>query len=375
MATIGEQSRSSLSPTPEKPKTTSAPGHYAAGSLSTTLDHTQRNRLAHYSWIEEATRDHHHAQTDNRPQMTSPRVPPGEHKLIVLELDSRLATMSRKAILNHLDELQPIIDAYLGTNAPDQHDWIGQQPKTQQDSLQWLMDINMQLTTTAWYSVKDHAETLAHLLDEGPPHIWSYGTLARAVVEAATTYCYLSDLTKPTPLRLIRTAAQYMAGRQEDYKLRTHPNPLADQGHHHALEEFNDHLTKAGIEPLLNKKSQPIGYQRDGHSAQLNWSVTGESEKWHEHYKAPYRLTSAITHSAWWMLAHSMFKEDNWMGVKINPDNLATAVALTLDSMTGMARASGKGHQDDAVTKLRTKTTLRIKSIQDRADGSTSDMP
>jgi hypothetical protein len=270
-------------------------------------------------------------------------------------------------VLNRqLTDVHPIISSHLGTRVPEVTDWIGGQHHSQREPLRWIQDMSTHICVTLSSNAIDNTFALIDLLDqpENKLHEWAYLTIARAVAESATLFAHLTDREVLPEQRLLRSAAMVIQGRLDEAKL------VRDLDDGDALARNGDEWTrllarieKAGMQLRRNRKDDIIGVQRGTEYASLNVNITEESARRFTRAVAPYRIASAVTHSAWWYLASSMTREGDQMVVKLDINNMVNSVVIVLDALEVMAAACAGPEQSDVSTKFSATTDRRVQIV------------
>lgn len=285
--------------------------------------------------------------------------------------DRKFIDRSCKMLRRQVDQASPIINTFTGSRVAAVGEWIDGQPHKQREALRCFQDMSTQMAVALAANAIDNTEALADALDEpdGRIRVWAYLTLARAVVEAAVQFAHLTD-TNTTPMqRILRAAAMVHDGLDEQRKL---VNEFNDQDARERAAQDRDlwdwRTAKAHIDFLVSDKGKRTGVERDGETANIGINVTDQSVRRMARNIAPYRIGSAVTHSAWWFLATSLPREEDRMIPTPDPNILINAVSLTLESFEVIATACASPAQQDAVDGLRLATDKRMHILLKYAD-------
>ncbi|WP_156479183.1 hypothetical protein [Kocuria palustris] len=254
--------------------------------------------------------------------------------------------------------------------------WPSTIPESQQQSLTVLSNWGIQVSATLLSNVLDHCLSLEQLIALGnlsreSLHAWSYLTLARVVVEAATTFCELSDPTISSESRVGRATATILAGR------------LAEIGHARAINSSNDdiirfeeklgtlktQIRRAGFEIKHDRRGREIALLRSGEEYSIKSNITSKSKDWLVNSVAPYENGSAVTHSSWWFLLSTFNVKSREMVPAFDPNILVISVISCLDSLRAMAKNVAVDEMMDSSSRLEKKTYQRVQNIIDAGHG------
>lgn len=281
-------------------------------------------------------------------------------------IDGKLVDRSCKMLRNQVDQASPIINTFTGSRVAAVGEWIDGQPHKQRGALRSFQDKSTQMAVTLAANAIDNTEALADALDEpdGRIRVWAYLTLARAVVEAAVQFAHLTDATTTPVQRILRSAAMVHSGLDEQRKLVNDFNDQeASEKVARGLDLWDRRTTAARIAFRVSAKGKRIGVERDGDSATIGINVTDQSVHWMTRNVSPYRIGSAVTHSAWWFLASSLRHEDGRIVPVADPNIVINAVSLTLESFEVMAAACAAPCQAEAVNALHRSTDTRMRTV------------
>jgi hypothetical protein len=226
--------------------------------------------------------------------------------------------------------------------------------------------MSIQICSVVASNAVDNTFALIVLLDEpeNKLHEWAYLTLARAVVESATLFAHLSDRTTPPERRLLHAAALIVRGRVDEQKLARDLGGTNEQEQIEIeLQGLMRRLDKAHIIVRRSGRNDILGLGRGAERVSISVNVTEESGRRFSRAAAPYRIGSAVTHSAWWFLASSMTLEGNQMVLDMGINNVVSAVVITLDALDVMAGACAGDEQSLQARKLSAATDRRMKIV------------
>lgn len=129
------------------------------------------------------------------------------------------------------------------------------------------------------------------------------------------------------------------------------------------LDLWDRRTAAAGIDFRVGAKGKRVGVERDGESATIGINVTDQGAHWMTRNVSPYRIGSAVTHSAWWFLASSLRREEDRIIAVPDPNVVINAVSLTLESLEVMAVACAATDQASAVKDLSRRTDVRMRTL------------
>lgn len=271
-----------------------------------------------------------------------------------------------RVLYRQLTDVHQVVNNYTSSEVAEVSAWISAQPHRQREPLRWLQAMSIQICTAVASNAIDNTFALIDLLDqpENKLHEWAYLTLARAVVESATVFSHLSDRTIPPERRLLHAAALIVRGRLDEQKLaRELGGDIEQKQIEIELGKLMRRLDKAHIIVRRSGRNDIVGLDRGTERVSLNVNVTEESGRRFSRAAAPYRIGSAVTHSAWWFLASSMTLEGNQMVVDMGINNLVSAVVITLDALDVMAVACAGDEQSSQAGTLSAATDRRVKIV------------
>lgn len=281
--------------------------------------------------------------------------------------DAQFVDRSCGLLRRQLERVRPIINAFTGNRVVPVSDWIRNQHHKQREPLRGFQDMSTHVAVALAASAMDNTTALADMLDEpdGRIYIWAYLTLARAVVESATQFAYLTDCHASPTQRILRAAATEVSGRMEERKLAAEFSDLsAERQLAKESNRLERRLTRAGITYRLDRNGKKrIGLERDSESVLFDINITEESAQRMTRNVAPYRIGSAVTHSAWWFLASSLRRDDREIRPTPDPNVVINAVSLTLEALEIMADACASETQADAVERLHRSTDRRMQIL------------
>jgi len=270
------------------------------------------------------------------------------------------------ALNRQLTDVHPIINSHTGNQVPEVSEWIWTQHHRQREPLRWFQDMSTHVCVTLVGNAVDNTFALIDLLDrpDNKLHEWAYLTLARSVAESATLFAHLTDRTVLPEQRVLRAAAIVARGRLDEAKLARDLGDAAVQaGIESEWKRLAVRIEKGGMTLRRGGRDKVIGVQRGAESVPLNVNITEESAQRFTRAVAPYRIGSAVTHSAWWYLASSMTVEGDQMVVSIDINNLVNAVVIVLDALEVMATACAGEEQSGALSELSAATDRRVRIV------------
>lgn len=282
----------------------------------------------------------------------------------------KLLTRSRKAMQNQVDDSHALIQQGILRKDRAFPSWPDTTPRCAQEVLTEVANWSVQISATLFASTLDHLYSLDRLILAGIDsrdslHVWSYLTLSRVVVEAATTFCELNDPDVANEIRVGRASAIIFAGRIAELRhAEAIDKSLSDAERvRESLREFREKLIHAGFKIKTNRRGKEIALLRNGEEYPLDSRTTSKSKKWLVNSVAPYENGSAVTHSSWWFLLSSFSVQPEKMIPAFDPNILAISVSCCLDSLFAMSRTVAPDEMTERVEYLEKKTNQRIEIV------------
>jgi len=229
-----------------------------------------------------------------------------------------------------------------------------------------LLDRSARLCGLLVPSVVNHIAAIEECLSAGTVPQYAPMTLARAVLDAAVQFCFLTDCDTDASTRLIRSAAVLLDSAREEVTAARHmrqsvvPGIVGDTAE--AQKELEAQISSVGIEIRKPDKGRVTLCWPNGRPVNLGVSVTAEQEKYIPDVEASYRVGSGASHAMEWML-HDPSDEPARIYLACGAADLALAALSAVADRAGQYTGHDAASECDRIADLRKALGARILTL------------